>query len=238
MSKVIQHYQDLLIEKQFENDISNIPIRRIFYEPIPKGSEDKSISTFLSTSIMRAVLLGEEYPNSLYQVILLRIQAERDINYYQASILKAYLVRKARRLNNKLITEVLTLSLNENTNNKAYLLGRLFAVLEKAQKESNPNINTTIRDKYFSSACATPAAVFPTLFALAQYHIAKFDYGYYYDNMIADIMDKLDIDNEPFPKNLTLDEQGIFYLGYYHQRNSLYKSKGKDNKQNNEENKE
>jgi CRISPR-associated protein Csd1 len=117
------------------------------------------------------------------------------------------------------------LSLNENTKIEAYHLGRLFAVLEKVQKAANPDVKSTIRDKYFSSASTTPASTFPTLFALAQHHISKSDYGTYYDKMIGEIMDKLDVENDPFPKNLTLDEQGIFYLGFYHQRNSLYKGK-------------
>jgi hypothetical protein len=80
-------------------------------------------------------------------------------------------------------------------------------------------------DKYFSSASTTPAATFPTLLSLAQHHISKLDYGVYYDKMIGEIMDKLEIENDPFPKNLSLDDQGIFYLGFYHQRNNLYKGK-------------
>ena len=188
-------------------------------------SDDRAVSTYLSTSLMRAVLLGEDYPNSLYQTILLRIHAEQDINYYKASIIKACLLRKARKAGNNIYKEVLTLSLNENTNIKVYHLGRLFAVLEKVQKDANPGIKSTIRDKYFSSASTTPAATFPTLLSLAQHHISKLDYGVYYDKMIGEIMDKLEVEDNPFPKNLSLDEQGIFYLGFYHQRNLLYKGK-------------
>jgi CRISPR-associated protein Csd1 len=104
-------------------------------------------------------------------------------------------------------------------------LGRLFAVLEKAQKDANPGIKSTIRDKYFTSASTTPASTFPTLISLVQHHISKLEYGVYYDKMIGEIMDKLKVEDNPFPKNLSLDEQGIFYLGFYHQRNFFYKSK-------------
>jgi CRISPR-associated protein Csd1 len=112
-------------------------------------------------------------------------------------------------------------ALNEECKNKAYLLGRLFAVLEKAQRDANRDIKTTIRDRYFSSASTTPASTFPIILALAQHHISKADYGT--DKEIAEIMDKLNVDDEPFPKVLSLEEQGLFYLGFYHQRNAHFK---------------
>lgn len=225
VENIEQHYADLSMQKQFDTDMASIPVWRILGETLSKTSDDRAVSTYLSASLMRAVLLGGDYPSSLYQTILLRIHAEQDINYYKASIIKACLLRKAGKSRNDTYKEVLTLSLNENTKIEAYHLGRLFAVLEKVQKAANPDVKSTIRDKYFSSASTTPASTFPTLFALAQHHISKSDYGTYYDKMIGEIMDKLDVENDPFPKNLTLDEQGIFYLGFYHQRNSLYKGK-------------
>lgn len=225
MEKIQQHYEDLAIQKQFDNDTPYIPVWKMLGETQPKTSDDRSVSTYLSTSLMRAVLLGEDYPNSLYQTILLRIHAEQDINYYKASIIKACLLRKARKTGNDMYKEVLTMSLNENSNNRSYLLGRLFAVLEKVQRDANPGIKSTIRDKYFSSASTTPASTFPTILSLAQHHISKLEYGAYYDKMIGEIMDKLEVDDDPFPKNLSLDEQGIFYLGFYHQRNKFYKGK-------------
>lgn len=225
MEKIQQHYEDLAIQKQYDNEMAYVPVWKILGETQSKASDDRSVSTYLSTSLMRAVLLGEDYPNSLYQTILLRIHAEQDINYYKASIIKACLLRKARKTGNNMYKEVLTLSLNENSNIKAYHLGRLFAVLEKAQKDANPGIKSTIRDKYFTSASTTPASTFPTLISLVQHHISKLEYGVYYDKMIGEIMDKLKVEDNPFPKNLSLDEQGIFYLGFYHQRNFFYKSK-------------
>jgi len=225
VDKIEQHYEDLAIQKQFDNDMTSVPVWKILGETLSKTSDDKAVSTYLSSSLMRAVLLGEDYPKSLYQTILLRIHAEQDINYYKASIIKACLIRKARKTGSDMYKEVLTLSLNENTKITAYNLGRLFAVLERAQKAANPEIKSTIRDKYFSSASTTPASTFPTLLALAQHHISKLDSGAYFDKLIGEIMDKLDIEDNPFPKNLSLDEQGIFYLGFYHQRNTFFKGK-------------
>lgn len=112
------------------------------------------------------------------------------------------------------------MSLDEKNTNTAYRLGRLFAVLEKAQQDAlGNNINATIRDKYFGSASATPAAVFPMLIRLAQHHIAKSEYGYIQDRRIQDILDGLD----GFPQYLNMEEQGKFMLGYYHQRQAFYK---------------
>jgi len=230
--KIEQNYEDMSIQKQYDNEFDSVPLWRILSETVSKKSDDKTVSAYLLTSLMRAILLGGNYPVSLYQTILQRIHAEQDINYYKASIIKAYLLRKSRKAKNDMYKEVLTLALNDNTNNRAYLLGRLFAVFEMVQKDVNPNIKSTIRDKYFTSACTTPAATFPTLLSLVQHHISKSDYGVYYDKIIGEIMDKLNIENDPFPKRLSLDDQGIFYLGFYHQRNKLYK--GKESKDNQE----
>ena len=230
--KIEQHYEDMSIQKRYDNEFDSVPLWRILSETVSKKSDDKTVSAYLLTSLMRAILLGGNYPVSLYQTILQRIHAEQDINYYKASIIKAYLLRKSRKAKNDMYKEVLTLALNDNTNNRAYLLGRLFAVFEMVQKYVNPNIKSTIRDKYFTSACTTPAATFPTLLSLVQHHISKSDYGVYYDKIIGEIMDKLNIENDPFPKRLSLDDQGIFYLGFYHQRNKFYK--GKESKDNQE----
>jgi len=232
VEKIEKHYEDLAIQKQFDNDMPSVPVWKILGETLSKTSDDKSVSTYLSASLMRAILLGEDYPNSLYQTILLRIRAEQDINYYKASVIKACLLRKARKTGNDVYKEVLTLSLNENSKITAYNLGRLFAVLERVQKDANPDIKSTIRDKYFSSASTTPASTFPTLLALAQHHISKSEYSNYFDRMIGEIMDKLNVDDDPFPKNLSLEEQGIFYLGFYHQRNQFYKGKNSESNQN------
>jgi CRISPR-associated protein Csd1 len=146
------------------------------------------------------------------------------VNYVRAAIIKAYLLRKARINKNKRLEEVLTVGLNEKFNNPEYLLGRLFAVLEKAQQDANPGINATIKDRYFASACATPATVFPILLRLAQHHISKSDYGYSIDRKIEPIMNEI----SKFPAHLTLEQQGIFILGYYHQRVALYQKTDKE----------
>lgn len=227
-SNLIKHYQDLAIQKQYESDRNALPIWKLVSETVSTKSKDKAASPLLAGAIFNAILTGVKYPESLYSTILLRIRAEHEVSYGKAAIMKAYLTRKCRI--KKEVEEVLTLALNQDSNNKAYLLGRMFAVLEKAQQDATSGINTTIRDKYFTSACTTPSRVFPTLLSLASHHIAKSDYGYRSDKLISQILDKLEVDSDPFPKNLTLEDQGIFYLGYYHQRQSHYVKSVKEDK--------
>jgi CRISPR-associated protein Csd1 len=105
------------------------------------------------------------------------------------------------------------------------VLGRLFAWLERAQKAAlGQNINATIKDRYFTSACASPASVFPALLRLSQHHLGKAEYGDYLERQIQALLDMLEA--KPFPTRLSLDEQGVFVLGYYHQRAAFYAKKG------------
>ena len=116
------------------------------------------------------------------------------------------------------------MSLNPDSSHIPYNLGRLFSVLEAIQSAANPGINTTIKDKYFSSASATPAMVFPVLLNLAQKHLKKLDLGLrtYYDKQITAILSKL---GEDYPKHLNLPQQGSFQLGYYHQTQARFEKK-------------
>ena len=110
------------------------------------------------------------------------------------------------------------MSLDKDSTNIAYRLGRLFAILEKVQKDAVRGANTTIKDRYYASASATPRVVFPQLLRLAQHHIQKAKYGGRYDNMIEEIMEGM----KEFPAHLKLEDQGIFAIGYYHQRPAFY----------------
>lgn len=228
VKKIGEHYQDLKIEKQYLTEPDNFSIWKLLNETVSPKSNDKAASPLIAGTTLKAIITGAEYPASLYNAIMLRIKAEKDINYYKASIIKAYLLRKSKIR----FKEELKMSLNEQSEEKAYIFGRLFAILEKAQTDASPGINTTIKDRYFTSACATPAAVFPILLRLSQHHISKAEYGYINNKKIASILEKLDVENKPFPSNLSLEEQGIFILGYYHQRNALYQKNTKKSEEN------
>ncbi len=107
------------------------------------------------------------------------------------------------------------MSLNPSHPSPAYQLGRLFALLVGVQRKAiGQGINADIRDKFYGAASATPAVVFPLLLRNAQHHISKAKAGGY-DKLIRDVLEH--IDNE-FPAHLNLQAQGLFALGFYHQR--------------------
>lgn len=228
--RMMQHYTDLQIQKEFDNQPTFISLRQILSQTVSLKSKDPEPTPLLGGAVMRAILENRPYPEALYTAVLNRIRVDTDdadrrikkINYVRAAVIKACLIRKYRNQNSNQITEVLCMSLNEQSTNRAYLLGRLFAVLEKAQKDAIGDANATITDRYFASACATPATVFPILLRLSRHHISKAEYGYTSDRRIEQIMALMDIETNPFPAHLSLDEQGLFVLGYYHQRSENY----------------
>lgn len=240
LANVSQHYRDLEIEKP-PSEFEYLPIWKLLEETVSTKTRDKSASPLLSGSVMRSILSGVPYPESLLHQVMLRIRAEQDdedrhtrkITRGRAAIIKACLLRKKKNENYR---EVLTVSLNAESNNRAYVLGRLFAVLEKAQQDANPGINSTIKDRYFTSACATPSIVFPTLFKLYQNHIGKIlkkDGGkgivIFYEKQMSELMGKLEVDKDPLPAHLSMTEQGIYVLGYYHQVQFFYTPKATKN---------
>ncbi len=178
----------------------------------------------LAGDLLRTVLTGGRYPATLLNGVTLRIRAERDVTRGKAAILKAYYTRNVTKSCPK---EVLTVELNEQSAYLPYVLGRLFSVLEAIQSAANPGINTTIKDKYFKSACETPAIVFPSLLKLVQKHLKKLDTGavVYNDRQLAELIGRI---SQPFPQRLTLAEQGAFEIGYYHQTQKRFEKKNKE----------
>lgn len=232
VERIMQHYEDLKTQKEFPNQADYISPYQILAECVsPKVTrreeELKSSWGLLGGALMRSILTGAPYPESLYSAIINRIRHDSDeegrsrkINYVRAAFIKAHLLRKYRRQAQNPYLEVLQMSLNETYTHPAYVLGRLFAWLERAQREAIGDVNVSIKDRYFTSACATPASAFPTLLRLSHHHTAKAEYGHNLDRKIQDMLDLLEA--RPFPAHLMLDDQGIFILGYYHQRADFY----------------
>lgn len=233
IQKIMKHYHDLEIIKEYDDQPSYLTIRHILDETVSKKASDPSASPLLAGAVFRAILENTPYPAALFNAIINRVRADQDdpkkfikkIGYARAAIIKAYLLRKYRNQPENQIQEVLVMSLNEQSTIPAYLLGRLFAVLEKAQQEAIGDVNASIKDRYFTSACAAPRTVFPTLLRLSQHHISKAEHGKSIDRRIQDILNLLDVEKNPIPSHLSLDEQGVFVLGYYHQRADFYVSK-------------
>jgi CRISPR-associated protein Csd1 len=180
----------------------------------------------LAADVLRAILAGTPYPRTLLAAVIGRIRAEHTVDYPRAALIKAVLVRAARF--NPFNQQEVTVSLNVDNMNIGYRLGRLFAVLERVQEAANPGINATIRDRYYGAASATPVLVYPNLLKLKNHHIAKLDNPGQVVNLerlIGQIIEGIDC----FPTNLSLDDQGRFAIGYYHQRQAFFvKSEPKD----------
>ncbi|GGD66768.1 type I-C CRISPR-associated protein Cas8c/Csd1 [Lacimicrobium alkaliphilum] len=186
--------------------------------------EDKNLSPVLISETARSILAGLPLPASLLNALLQRIKAEQgsfkhQTGYLRASLLKAYLNRQYRRYSQQ---QEVTVSLNHQEERIGYNLGRLFAVLEKLQEDANPSLNATIRDRYYSSASCTPKSVFGTLMRLSTHHLKKLEkpaFKVSAEKRIGTIMEKI-LD---FPSHLNLEHQGLFALGYYHQKQDFYK---------------
>ncbi len=234
VERIMQHYRDLKMVKQFENQPTYITVRQILNETIPPKAQNQEASPLMAGTVLRAIFSGGPYPAAIFYAIINRVRADADeksvqkIGYVRAAVIKAYLIRKYRNQPNHTIKEALQMSLNEQSTIPAYLLGRLFAVLERLQQEAIGDVNASIKDRYFTSACASPASVFPVLLRLAQHHIPKAEevekanHWRSSDRRIQDILNLLDVEKNPIPVRLTLDEQGVFILGYYHQRAAFY----------------
>ena len=216
------HYERMSIVKPSWESREYMGVRDMLSETVNQNSKDKTPVPNMAAFVLQAILSGARYPASLYTDVLIRIRAEQgNVTWGRTGIIKAYLIRNANWKEGENY-----MGLNEESRETAYVLGRLFSVLESIQMDANPGIKATIRDRYFNSACATPASIFPVLIKLKNSHMKKLerDKGgakVYYEKLLTELMGKLD----EYPKRLSLEEQGKFILGYYHQVQKKYEKK-------------
>ena len=228
IENISRHYHRMEIVKPSWVENEYLGIRKMLDETVNQKSKDKTPVPNMSAMVLRAILEDSRYPESLYTDALIRIRAgQGNVTYGRAAIIKAFLIKNRGWKEGED-----SMGLNEECKETSYILGRIFAVLESIQKDANPGINATIRDRYFNSACATPASIFPVLIKLKNSHIKKIDREsvagkIYYEKLLADLMGKLDVSEESagIPKRLSLEEQGKFMLGYYHQMQKKYEKK-------------
>ncbi|MBI1811344.1 MAG: type I-C CRISPR-associated protein Cas8c/Csd1, partial [Nitrospirae bacterium] len=216
-----QHFKDIAIDHA-PRQPEYLSLFRLLVSTALQGKAD-NIQPNLSGDFMKAVLTGTPYPTTLLSAAIRRIKAEREVTYPRVSLIKAILVRNARFYEINLKEEV-GMSLDTSNTNIGYRLGRLFAVLEKIQEEASPGINATIRDRFYGSASSVPVTVFSHLMKLKNHHIAKLESKgrtVNLEKIIGEIVD----DIKDFPGHLSLDDQGRFAVGYYHQRQDFFKKK-------------
>ncbi len=213
-----QHFADLALVPEYENQTEFPGVWQLLIETAALRKSD-NISPNLGGALMRSILEGIPYPTCLLAALVERIRADHDVGYFRAALIKAVLKRNYRK-------EEVTMALNEESKDVAYRLGRLFAVLEKAQEEAVPASNVTIKDRFYGSASATPSVVFPQLIRLSQHHLAKLETGpkIHKEQLLQTILDGIDSERG-FPAHLNLEAQGMFALGYYHQRKAFFTKK-------------
>ena len=217
--RIKQHFDDLTIERS-QRDPPYLSLFRLLVSVATQGKAD-NIPPNLGGELLRSILAGLPYPQTLLAAAVRRIRAEHEVKYARAALIKAC-INRATRYSNPNIKEELKMSLDEANINSGYRLGRLFAVLEKIQEEANPGINATIRDRFYGAASSTPVTVFSTLMKLKNHHLSKLENrgrAVNFEKRVGEIMEGL----SDFPAQLPLADQGRFAIGYYHQRQDFFK---------------
>lgn len=232
MKNVQAHYKRLEIVKPAQDEREYLSVGSLLYETANKKSNDKSASPVLVGGLMRAILNDMPYPAALRSAVMLRIRAERKVSRGQAALLKAILLKNPAPIEGK---EICTVALNQESTYTPYVLGQLFSVLEAIQSAANKGVNTTIKDRFFNSAAATPAIIFPRLTQLAQAHLRKLSVAQkiWYEQQLVALHEKLP---EVLPARLSLAEQESFFIGYYHQTQKRFEKKEKADSVKEEEN--
>ncbi len=216
-----QHFKDIeIVHGAWEKGV--LSLFRLLLSMAAQAEAD-NISPSLAGETMQAIFEGLPYPQSLLQAVIRRIRAEQEVNYPRAALIKAYLNRSTR-LANPEIEEELKMGLDRDNVNIGYRLGRLFATLEKIQKETSSNVSATMRDRFYGAASGMPRLVFGNLMRVNNYHLAKLNNirrGDKFERLLGQIMEGV----KDFPARLCLADQGRFAVGYYHQKQDFFHKK-------------
>ena len=212
-TRIKEHFDYLEIVRG-QNELEYLPLFLLLVSTAVQGKAD-NIPPNLGGETMRTTLAGQPYPYTLFAAAIRRCKATQHVNYPRAAIIKAYL----NKFHHK---EVLKVALDKENTDPAYRLGRLFATLEKIQEEANPGINSTIKDRYYGAASSNPVSVFSTLLKLSNHHLAKLENRgrkTNFEKRLNEIMTDIPPD---LPTSLSLQAQGKFAVGYYHQRQDFF----------------
>ena len=217
INRIAKHQKRLEIVKCPKDKWDLIPLWLVLAQT---ARESKEIQPLLGGALLRSVLTGGRYPDSLFTAVIRRVRAEQEIRHVRAAIIKAILIRNYQK--------EISIMLDTQRPESSYHLGRLFACLERAQEVALPGLNATIKDRYFGAASSTPASVFPRLIRLSQHHFGKLEGGkkVVAEKRIQEIIGQLD----GFPGHMNLEAQGLFAIGYYHQRQDFFTKKDKKEK--------
>ncbi|MBD5538697.1 MAG: type I-C CRISPR-associated protein Cas8c/Csd1 [Desulfovibrio sp.] len=226
LGHISRWYEDLDIERQKPDTEPEFPpLWLLIVRSLAAQGKSENVPPELAGQLARCVLSGGPVPENVFAAILQRIHADKEVDYYRAALIKAFLCRKPSTEKEELPMP----ALNKDDQNIGYRLGRAFALLEKAQKDAlGGDINASLRERYIGAASATPRLVFPLLLRLTQHHVTKASKkprlaGY--DVRFTRNMGEVLGDVTDFPAILSLADQGRFMLGYYHQTTEMYRKK-------------
>ena len=218
--RINRHFDDMEIVDNWKEQKPYMGLRSIL-SSITLGGKSSDVIPNLPEAVVKSIFQGLPYPQPLFSACIRRIRAEQNITKTRVAIIKAYL----NRLNNN--EQKIEIMLDKENKNQGYLCGRLFAVLEKIQEDANRQ--HSIRERYMNSASATPAMIFPTILNLSSHHAEKLTEGrnVYFEKLKREIVNRISADG--FPAHLDLQDQGRFFVGYYHQRQDFFEKKTANN---------
>ena len=216
---ILRHFNDMEIVDTHNDKKPYMGIKEML-SAVTLGGKQTDVTPNLPEATIKSIFQGVPYPYTLLSACIARIRAERDgaNRIARMAIIKAYLNRQND--NNKKI-EVM---LDKSSTNQGYLCGRLFAVLDKIQEDANNS--HSIRERYMNAASATPSSVFATILNLSSHHLENLSNEgkkVFYEKLKQEIIDKIAADG--FPAHLDLQDQGRFFVGYYHQRQDFFAKK-------------
>ncbi len=217
---ILKHFEDMEVADTRLYKKPYMSLRNIL-SAVTLGGKTSDATPNLPDAIVKSIFQGLPYPQTLFASCIRRIRAESGnkdkspVFITRAAIIKAYL----NRLNDN--EQRIKVMLDKDNTNQGYLCGRLFAVLDKIQEEANNQ--HSIRERYMNSASSTPAAVFSTILNLSNHHLEKLESEgrrIYFEKLKQEIISKIDADG--FKAQLDLQDQGRFFIGYYHQRQDFF----------------
>ena len=222
---ICKHFEDMTVVDARLEKKPYMSLRNIL-STVTLGGKASDATPNLPDAVVKSIFQGIPHPQTLFASCIRRIRAEsgdKDKNAMhitRAAIIKAYLNRidKNQKIN---------VMLDKDNTNQGYLCGRLFAVLDKIQEEANNQ--HSIRERYMNSASSTPAAVFSTILNLSNHHVENLKNEgrkIYFEKLKQEIISKIEADG--FKPQLDLQDQGRFFIGYYHQRQDFF-LKNEDN---------
>ena len=223
--KILRHFDDMEIIDTRKDRKPYMGIKDVF-SAVTLGGKQSEATPNLPESIIKSIFLGTPYPYTLLSACIRRIRAESGdgnaARITRIAIIKAFLNRQ--NVNDKRMK----IMLDKRNTNQGYLCGRLFAVLDRIQEDANGI--SSIRERYMNAASSTPSSVFATILNLSSHHLENLSNEgkkVFYEKLKQEIIDKISSDG--FPAHLDLQDQGRFFVGYYHQRQDFFNKKEENN---------